>query len=464
MYALWTVGRAARSRMPERMKVVVDAWAWLPKAELTLVQLQGIRHALTIQPRKVGDHPGEAPGPLELFKDEPDRVGIPREYFLANRRPHHEVEFRTTKGDHTRWAGPIAFVGRLREEQERAIQTVIDRTSGEVCCGGLVRAVPGWGKTVAAMALISRMNVPTLVVVHKEFLLNQWQERISEFLPGAKVGRVQQDVCDFIGKHIVLCMVHSIAARDYGPLFYGWPGLVVVDEVHRIGAETWAPVPAKFPARWRVGFSATPRRKDGAENVFFFHIGQVLYTSKEQRLKPKIRRVYTDFHLVKTDRFNPGLATRALLLQFLCGSTPRNKIILDRLIMALEAGRKVIVLSERLQHLSVLEEGLRRAWPHSSLPSTGFYIGGQSESALERAAEAQCIFATSQFASEGLDIPELDTLFLTTPLADIEQAVGRILRPCEGKKEPVVVDFRDDKVRKFQEYGDMRDRQYRRIS
>jgi superfamily II DNA or RNA helicase len=446
------------------MKVVVDAWAWLPKSELSLIQLQAIKHALTVRPRKVGDHPGEPPGPIDLFIETEDRIGVPREYFLSNQKHSHEIEYRLTEGDHARWAGPLEFSGSLRPEQEKALQTVVERLhNGNL--GGIVRAVPGWGKTVAACALIARLRVPTLVVVHKEFLVNQWQERIEQFLPGARVGRVQQDTCDFAGQHIAIGMVHSLAARDYLRAFYEWPGLIIVDEVHRIGAETWAPVPTKFNARWRVGFSATPRRKDGADNVFFYHIGQVLYVSKEQRLKPKIRRVYSDFHLVKTERFNPKLATKALLLQFLCASDPRNRIINDRLILALEAGRKVIVLSERLQHLRLMEATIRRTWPHKgSLPSTGFYVGGMTEDQLARSADTQCIFATSQLASEGLDIPALDTLFLTTPLSDVEQAVGRILRAYEGKKDPVVVDFRDDQVPKFKDYGETRDKLYRRIA
>jgi hypothetical protein len=447
------------------LKVIVDAWAWLPKSELTLVQLQALKHTLTIHPRKVGDHPGDPPDPIELFVDKGDLFGIPREYFLSNRKLGHDIEFQVTDGDKERWAGPLEFSGTLREEQERALQHAIERLhNGRT--GGIIRAVPGWGKTVAACALISRLKVPTLVIVHKEFLVNQWQERIEQFLPGARVGRVQQAECDFVGKHIAIGMVHSLGAREYPKAFFEWPGLIVVDECHRIGAETWAPVPARFRARYRVGFSATPRRKDGADNVFLYHIGDVLYASKEQRLKPLIRRVFTDFHLVKTERFNPNLAPKSIKLNFLCGSDPRNRLIQDRLVMALEAGRKVLVLSERLKHLRLMESELRRNWPASKgpIPTTGFYIGGQTEDYLDRASEARCIFATVQFASEGLDIPALDTLFLTTPISDVEQAVGRILRAYEGKKDPIVVDFRDDKVSQFKKAGESRDKLYRRIA
>jgi superfamily II DNA or RNA helicase len=447
------------------MKVIVGEWAWLPRSELSLVQRQALEETLTIRPRKVGDHPGDPPEPIKLFIDSPstDLFGVPREYFLSNRKPHHEVTYQVTSG--AEWPGDVEFKGVLREEQEKAVSTAIMRMTSDRL-GGLIRATPGFGKTILTCALIARLKVPTLVVVHKEFLVRQWQERLAQFVPSARVGRVQQDECDFKDKHVAIGMVHSLASRDYPREFMEWPGLIVVDEVHRIGAATWAPVPARFKARYRLGLSATPKRKDGADNVFFYHIGELLYASTEQRMRPKIRRVPTDFHLVKTERFNPNLAPKSLQLNFLCGSSARNKLINERLIMALEAGRKVIVLSERLKHLSALESELKRSWPASKgpTPTTGFYIGGQTEDQLDVASEANCIFATYQFASEGLDIPALDTLFLATPVGDVEQAVGRILRPFEGKKEPIVVDFRDDRVAKFKRYAETREKLYGRIA
>lgn len=450
------------------MKVVIGEWAWLRRSDLSSTQVEALKDALTVRPRKVGDHPGPSPEPIHLFADDPetDRFGVPREYFLARQKPHHEVEYQLTEGDKSTWPGPLTFKGKLREEQERAVSTWISEAQSGAHLGGLIRAGCGAGKTVMACALIARLQVPVLVVVHKAFLLRQWQERISQFLPDSKVGIVQQNECDFVGKHVAIGMVHSLADHAYPPELFNWPGLVIVDEVHRIGAATWAPVPARFRARYRLGLSATPRRKDGADNVFLYHIGEVLYTSTEQRMRPKIRRVPTEFQLVRTERFNPNLAPKSLKLNFLCRSEERNELIRARLVQALEAGRKVIVLSERLKHLHDLEEALKKKWPESKgpVPSTDFYVGGRSEDDLDVAAEARCIFATFQFAAEGLDIPSLDTLFLATPVADAEQAVGRILRPFEGKKEPIVVDFRDDRVTQFKKNGESRDKLYTRIA
>jgi superfamily II DNA or RNA helicase len=446
------------------VQIRVAGWAHMPVGELSELQLQALKARLTIHPRKVGDHPGDPPEPIKLFTEEQGLIGIPRQFFFENKRDHHQVEYDLSEGRTDLWAGPIKFEGELRDEQRLALKTVAGRFKTGTL-GGILRAAPGWGKTVWSCALIAEMNVPTLVVVHKEFLLTQWHERIGQFLPGAKVGLVQGDECSFQGKHIAIGMVHSLFGRNYGPTFYEWPGLVITDETHRIGAATWSQVPPKFKAKYRLGISATPRRKDGADNVFRYHIGDILFAAHEQRMKPKIRRVWTDFSLIKTPNLNTSLPSKNLLLKFMCMNRARNIAIVEQLILAANAQRKILVLSERLQHLADLETGMRALWKKETgaTPTVGYYVGGMKEEELEEAAQAQVIFATKQFAEEGLDIPALDTLLLTTPMSDIEQAAGRILRPCEGKKDPVIVDFRDDKVSYCVKSAESREKQYRKL-
>jgi superfamily II DNA or RNA helicase len=448
------------------MKVTIDTYAWFARSDLSVAALMKMKDDLTVIPRRSPEYDDGSTEPILMYKEEGDRFGVARDYYFQKARQQNEIEDRTTKGRRDLWGGTIAFGASLREEQEAAVSTIVQRFKVAGLYGGLLQAAPGWGKTVASCALISRMDCPTLVVVHKEFLMNQWRDRIQQFLPGAKIGFAQQDNCDFVGKHVVLAMVHSVAAKAYPSAFYEWPGLVITDECHRIGAATWSPVPALFPARWRLGITATPRRKDGADKVFFYHLGRRLFIAKEQRMKPKIKKLYTGFKLVKTPRFNPNLAPRTLIINFLTKSDIRNKQIIDQLILALKAGRKVLVLSERLQHLKDMDALLGQHWPAAEgrKPSSGYYVGGMSEAQLDRAKPSRVIFATVQYAQEGLDIPALDTLFLTTPISDVEQAVGRILRPCDGKKEPIVVDFVDRLVPMFARMEESRDKIYARMT
>jgi len=230
---------------------------------------------MTIVPAKPEQYDDGDTKPIFMYQETDTEFGIAREYFIERRRNRHVVDFQITHGRDD-WH-PASFNPEvtLRTEQQQCLDTVVAKF-GAGHHGGMIRAVPGWGKTVLGCALIAKLNVPTLVIVHKEFLMNQWYERITgtgdddtpAFIPEAKVGLCQQDVCDFRGKTVVLAMVHSVAARRYHEDFYDWPGLVIVDECHRMGAYTWSPVPARFACRYRVGLSATSRRKDGADNVF----------------------------------------------------------------------------------------------------------------------------------------------------------------------------------------------------
>ena len=442
------------------MKVILSNWAWIEKVSLTPVQRKRIRDDLTIYPKKVGDYPGDDPEPIELFVETPTAIGVAREYFMNNRSQSHDIDVRVTDGT-KQCDFDLEFAGTLREEQSAALHEILTRFRNGTF-GGVLRASPGWGKTVWTCAMIAQLRVPTLIVLHKEFLADQWEQRIAQFLPNARVGRVQGDILDFAGKHIVIGMVHTLAAHQLPKSFIDWPGLVVTDELHRIGAPTWSPVPAKFPARLRLGLTATPRRKDGADNVFWYQIGPILYNCTERRMKPQIRRVYTDFRVVKTERFNPALAPRTLLVRFLVASVPRNRAIAEQLMLAVNAGRKILVLSERLKHLDLIaQETIKHCQANNmQAPTFGKYVGGRKKHQLAEAAQAQVVLATSQYAQEGLDIPPLDTLFLTTPLSDVEQAVGRILRPSDGKKAPIVVDFHDDHVGMFKKTADYREATY----
>jgi intein/homing endonuclease len=325
--------------------------------------------------------------------------------------------------------------------------------------------------TLCALASVARLGRTTAVLVHKSFLMNQWVERIQEAfdIDPKDIGIVQQDVCDYKGKKIVLIMAQSLlSSREYPEDMYSYFGTVVVDEVHRFGAVEFRKAITKFPAKYRIGVTATPKRKDGLEEVFFMHIGEIAFVGAKRSLTAKIQ--YVNANMVITDSMRRGMLNwkkqydMNKVTQYIVDCETRNRQIVKLLIDALKAGRKVMVLSSRREHLNVLHDMFAIETAKQQVRFTqGFYVGGMAEKDLRITATRHLILATFQMAQEGLDIPELDTLFLATPKGDIVQAVGRILRKHDGKKAPMVLDILDNDIPLCANLAKKRAKQYREM-
>lgn len=435
------------------MDIVVSNWAWIPLASFDPERLDRLRSRLTIQPKRTSVHQ-EVILPIHLYRERRTEIGIPREFFFGNRNLNHTVIDKMSRGRPI----DLKFSGILTPDQERAVAAA---TSGGV--SGIIQAAPGWGKTVVGLACWVRIATTAIVVVQKEYLVHQWIERVRTFVPDARIGIIQQNSCQFGDEYdIAIATIQSLESRrkEYPEELWSWPGLVIPDEVHRVAAHTWSDVVPLFTAARRLGLSATPKRKDGADNVFFWHIGPVLYKSKVRRVVPKLRRVFTKYEFRVTPKFNPNEYSKEIQLRLVCGNPERNRLIVAELLEATKAGRKVMVLSERRKHLETLREMFGQV--KSQNCTCDFYVGNRTMDELKLAEKADVLFCTYQMTKEALDIPRLDTVFLTTPVADVEQAVGRIMREHPDKKQPVVVDFIDNRIKRFAKLWTSRLRFYRR--
>ena len=159
----------------------------------------------------------------------------------------------------------LKFEGTLRDYQYNIANKYITHVSDKG--GALLEMDTGMGKTVLALYILAQLNVKTIILVHKEFLLNQWVERIQEFLPDAKIGRIQGKTIEVEGYDIVMGMIQSISTKDYENIFDKF-GLTIIDEVHHMGAEVFSNALNKIVTRYTLGLSATMKRKDGLSCVF----------------------------------------------------------------------------------------------------------------------------------------------------------------------------------------------------
>ena len=296
--------------------------------------------------------------------------------------------------------------------------------------------------TVMALKIISVLQKKTLIIVHKEFLMNQWVERIGEFLPTARVGKIQGPVADTQDKDIVIGMVQTLYDKEYPPTMFSSFGLTVIDEVHRIGSEQFSRTLMKTITHYMLGISATVERKDGLAKVLYMFIGEKIYSeTREQDDLVSVRAIQfqtkdAEFNETELDfRGKPKFST---MISKLCDYGPRSTFIVRVLRDLLkESENQIMVLCHNRSLLTVLFDAVM----HYQLATVGYYVGGMKQANLQETEEKQIVLATYAMAAEALDIKTLATLVLVTPRTDVIQSVGRILRVKHDN--PIIVDIVD---------------------
>ena len=297
--------------------------------------------------------------------------------------------------------------------------------------------------TIMALNIISTLKKKTLIIVHKEFLMNQWIERINDFLPGAKVGKIQGQIYDIEGKDIVIGMVQTLYNKDFHTNAFTSFGMTIIDEVHRIGSEQFSRTLFKTITPYMLGISATVDRKDNLTKLLYMFIGEKIYNEKrEDDDMVSVRSIHytandSEFNEVEYDyRGNPKYST---MITKLCKYGPRSDFIIRVVKDLLEEDneKQIMILCHNRSLLTYLYEGIS----HRELATIGYYVGGMKQNALQETEQKQIVLATYAMAAEALDIKTLSTLIMVTPKTDITQSVGRILRVKH--ENPIVVDIVD---------------------
>jgi len=297
--------------------------------------------------------------------------------------------------------------------------------------------------TVMSLKIISLLHKKTLILVHKEFLMNQWIERIHEFLPGAKIGKIQGPLAEIEGNDIVIGMIQSIYNKEFPGNMYSSFGLTIIDEVHRIGSEEFSKTLLKISTPYMLGISATVERKDKLTKVLYMFIGPKIYSEKrEDDDVVQVRAIQyvtndRDFNEVEYDfRGNPKYST---MITKLCAFGPRSDFIVRALgdLVLENPENQIMVLCHNRSLLRYLHDSI----VHKKIAPVGFYVGGMKQADLQATESMQIVLATYAMAAEALDIKTLSTLVMITPKTDITQSVGRILRMKH--ENPIIVDIVD---------------------
>lgn len=368
----------------------------------------------------------------------------------------------------------IAFTGTLRPDQQPAADALLAYRNG------VLSATTAFGKTVVAAWLIAQRGVNTLILVHTQALLNQWQAALSQFLrideslpPQPKRCGRQRKRC-LIGQigggkntaagFVDIAMLQSLVRGGEVDLRVREYGLVIVDECHHVSAAGFEQVLRAVPARYVYGLTATPARADGHGPIITMQCGPIRYevSAKEQAERQGFARVvvprFTRFALSLTTE----KATYGKMCEALAQNTLRNDLIVQDARDLLAQGRTPLLLTERLEHAKILAATLRTFCPHVFLLSGCGTVKEKraqlDELAAVPAGEPLAVVAIGKYAGEGFDLPRLDALLLTMPVVwkgTLTQYTGRLHRAAPGKREVLLYDYVDVRV-------PMLEQQYRR--
>ncbi|MFQ1943410.1 TOTE conflict system archaeo-eukaryotic primase domain-containing protein [Aeromonas veronii] len=337
----------------------------------------------------------------------------------------------------------VAFTGVLRLDQEIAVSTMLHHD-----VGGL-SAPTAFGKTVTAAAMIARREVNTLVLVHRTELLKQWQERLQTFLGVNKgvIGCIGGGKFKPTGK-IDIAVMQSLSRKgEVNPLVENY-GQVIVDECHHVGAISFDSILRRTKARYVLGLTATPIRRDGLQPIIFMQCGPIRHTAAKPASAPQdlevVPRIWSS-HIELTAE--TGIQD---VFRQLANDPERTEAIAAEVRTAIALGRKVLILTERIDHLDAIKASLDNLTPqlfvlHGRLSKRQRSVLVADLAALPPDAP-RILLATGKLVGEGFDHPPLDTLILAMPVSwrgTLQQYAGRLHRDHAGKTNVRIIDFVD---------------------
>jgi len=337
--------------------------------------------------------------------------------------------------------------------------------------GGILVAPPGSGKTIIGLELITRLQQPSLILVHKRQIFSQWVERIESFLsiPKREIGQLCSNKKK-IGDKITVAMIQTLNKSNNFEELIGSKefGLVLVDECHHIPAKTFREVITNLRPYYLYGLTATPKRKHNDEKLIFIYLGEILHSidndfqeqkTESVKVKNKVVIRNTDIEIpfkIKVDNFQ-------VLSKIIIFDSRRNQQIVNDITGEVNKNFKCLVLTERKEHVEVLSYYLKKEYEIITL--TGDLTEKQRKEKIKQieGGNFQILIATGQLIGEGTDFPNLDCLFLVYPFAfqgKLTQYIGRIQRGQD--KHKTIYDYRDIRIEYLEKFFKKRKAYYKK--
>ena len=461
--------RKLAGAMPESLTVTLGNLVYFEKEQLPqalanrLIRLAAFQNPEFYKAQAMRMSVWDKPRVIGCAENYPNHIALPRGCLDAAQDLLRDNGIRCDLHDE-RYEGEaidVAFAGTLRIDQEAAVAAMLHHDAGVLC------APTAFGKTVAAAAMIAARGVNTLVLVHRTELLKQWQERLQSFLGAGKgvVGTIGGGKAKPSGM-IDIAVMQSVSRQgEINPLVENY-GHVIVDECHHVGAVSFDAILKQVKAKYVLGLTATPIRRDGQQPIIFMQCGPIRYTAAKPASAPHDLEVVPQLLQKPIDL--PQDAGIQDVFRHLAIDADRTAAIASQIASAFNQGRKVLVLTERTEHLDALQAALT-----GKIPSL-FVLHGRMSKKLRTASitelsalppdEPRVLLATGKLVGEGFDHPPLDTLVLAMPISwsgTLQQYAGRLHREHATKTDVRVIDFVDTGHPALLRMWDKRQRGYR---
>ncbi len=446
------------SPLPKEIEIVLGDLIYLTKSTLPpalrnrLLRLAAFQNPEFYRAQAMRLPTYEKPRIIACADDLSTHIGLPRGCKEDLLTLFSELKIKPVIRDERVTGHPVdvTFSGTLRPDQEVAAMAMLVHDTG------VLAATTAFGKTVVAASLIASRGVNTLILVHRQQLLEQWIERLSSFLnlPAKSIGRLGGGHKKLSGV-IDVALIQSLVRKGIVDDRVANYGHLVIDECHHLSAYSFELVARRVKARFVLGLSATVARKDGHHPIIFMQCGPVRHRvdAKEQA----DARPFSHHVIVRPTGLRPMTEPdpdKRVEYQSLCAeiirSEPRNAMIRGDVIAALHEGRSPLILTERTEHITALADLIRPHVPHLIILQGGMGKKSLREAMAQLAAvpqnESRVVIATGKFVGEGFDDSRLDTLFLTMPVSwrgIIAQYAGRLHRLHDGKREVRIHDYAD---------------------
>jgi superfamily II DNA or RNA helicase len=462
-------GTQLTGKMPTALTLTVANMIYFDKAQLPqalanrLIRLAAFQNPEFYRAQAMRMSVWDKPRVIGCAENFPKHIALPRGCLEPAKELLRDNGIRCEIRDERFVGDPIeiTFAGSLRQDQESAVTAMLRHDTGVLC------APTAFGKTVMAAALIAHRGVNTLVLVHRTELLKQWQERLQTFLGVGKgvVGTIGGGKAKPTGK-IDIAVMQSLTRKGEINSLVELYGQVIVDECHHVGAVSFDAILRHAKAKFVLGLTATPIRRDGQQPIIFMQCGPIRHTAAPSEDAPHDLAVTPRFRSSLIDV--PADAGIQDVFRQLANDPSRTAAVAKEVATAAQQGRKVLVLTERTEHVNAIAKALGELVP-APFVLHGRMSKKQRATVIELLSKLpgeapRVLVATGKLVGEGFDHPALDTMVLAMPISwrgTLQQYAGRLHREHTTKTDVRIIDFVDAGHPTLLRMWDKRQRGYR---